>query len=61
MSVPLGDGGEKKFNWASELSTVFRNKPFGQQVKGLSHCGASTCAVESPVQTEDFEDSTWAA
>ena len=22
MSVPPGDGGEKKFNWASELSTV---------------------------------------
>jgi hypothetical protein len=21
VSVPLGDGGEKKFNWASELST----------------------------------------
>ncbi len=20
--------------------TIFRNKPFGQQVKGLSHCGA---------------------
>lgn len=22
MGVPLGDGGEKKFNWASELSTL---------------------------------------
>jgi len=21
MGIPLGDGGEKKFNWASELST----------------------------------------
>ena len=27
MGVPLGDGGEKKFNWASELSTIFQNKP----------------------------------
>jgi hypothetical protein len=26
MGVPLGDGGEKKFNWASELSTLFLNK-----------------------------------
>lgn len=25
MSVPLGDGGEKKFNWASELSTLKTN------------------------------------
>lgn len=36
MGVPLGDGGEKKFNWASELSTIFRNEPFGDYVKGLS-------------------------
>ena len=27
MSVPPGDGGEKKFNWASELSTIFHIKP----------------------------------
>lgn len=26
MGVPLGDGGNKKFNWASELSTSFHKK-----------------------------------
>jgi hypothetical protein len=36
--------------------TIFRNKPFGQQVEGLSHCGDETCAFERAVQTEDFED-----
>lgn len=28
MSVPLGDGGEKKFNWASELSTGSKTDNF---------------------------------
>ncbi len=27
MGVPLGDGSQKKFNWASELSTIFQTKP----------------------------------
>jgi hypothetical protein len=36
MGVPFGNGGEKKFNWASELSTFFRNEPFGENVEGLS-------------------------
>lgn len=27
MGVPLGDGGNKKFNWASELSTYLPYKP----------------------------------
>jgi len=31
MGVPLGDGGKKKFNWASELSTNDNADPFPQQ------------------------------
>ena len=30
--------------------THFRNKPFGQQVEGLSHLRNKTCAVERAVQ-----------
>ena len=56
VGVPLGDGGEKKFNWGSELSTLFRNKHFGQQVEGLSPFRDKTYAIELPVQTHDFED-----
>jgi hypothetical protein len=38
--------------------TFFRNEPFGENVKGLSHFSDETCAVEPAVQTDDFEDST---
>ncbi len=44
MSIPLGDGGEKKFNWASELSTIFRMKSivvFGGGLFIWNHRGAS--------------------
>lgn len=40
MGVPLGDGGQKKFNWATELSTIFRNKPivvFGGGLLAWNH------------------------
>jgi len=38
--------------------TVFRKKPFGENVEGLSHFRDKSCAVEPAVQTGDFEDST---
>jgi hypothetical protein len=38
--------------------TVFRKKPFGENVEGLSHFRDESCAVEPAVQTDDFEDST---
>ena len=39
--------------------TIFQTKPFGQQVEGLSHCRDKTYVIESPVQTDDFKDSTF--
>ena len=38
--------------------TIFFLKPFGHEVEGLSHFRDKTYAVERPVQTDDFEDST---
>ena len=34
-------------------------KPFGENVEGLSHCGDKSYVVETAVQTDDFEDSTF--
>lgn len=39
--------------------TVCPTKPLGQQLEGLSHCEDKTYVIESPVQTDDFEDSTF--
>lgn len=36
MSVPLGNGGEKKFNWASELSTY--TSPVNPVIHGVFFC-----------------------
>ena len=33
MGVPLGDGGQKKFNWASELSTWNNNSSSQSRVR----------------------------
>ncbi len=41
------------------LSTIFPIEPFGKHVKGLSHCGHKSYAIEQKVQTDDFEDSTF--
>ena len=37
--------------------TFFRKKPFGENVEGLSHYWAKSYVIETPVQTDDFEDS----
>jgi hypothetical protein len=37
-------------------ATNLQREPFGEDVEGLSHCGAKTYAVERKVQTEDFEE-----
>ena len=39
--------------------TILRNEPFGENVEGLSHCGDETYVIESAVQKDDFEDSTF--
>ena len=36
--------------------TVFREKPFGKNVEGLSYKRDKGYAVEMAVQTDDFED-----
>lgn len=41
--IPALDASGEKFNRRPVLSTIFREKPFGQQVKGLSHCGIGAC------------------
>lgn len=41
MSIPLGDGGKKKFNWASELSTYITIKPTVVYDGGLFVCNNS--------------------
>ena len=41
------------------IPTIFRLKPFGQQVERLSPVRDQTYAVELPVQTHDFEDSAF--
>lgn len=33
--VPLGNRGDKKFNWGSGHSIFFRDKPFGENDEGL--------------------------
>ena len=38
--------------------TIFLFEPFGHEVEGLSHFRDKTYAVERPVQTDDFENST---
>jgi hypothetical protein len=38
--------------------TVFRRKPFGENVEGLFHCGIEIYVIEAAVQKHDFEDST---
>jgi hypothetical protein len=52
------DTSDKKFNSRLVVPTVFLDKPFGQNVEGLSYFRDESCAVEPAVQTEDFEDST---
>jgi hypothetical protein len=37
--------------------TVFREKPFGKNVEGLSYKRDKVYAIEMAVQTDDFEDS----
>ena len=46
MGFPACHIGQKKFYWASVLSTIFREKPFGQQVERLSPFWDQTYAVE---------------
>src|SRR5579871_672015 len=38
--------------------TFCREKPFGENVEGLSHCGDKSYAFEAAVQKDDFEDTT---
>jgi hypothetical protein len=38
---------------------IFRKKPFGKNVEGLSYFREESCAVELAVQTHNFEDSTF--
>ena len=34
--------GQKKFNSHPLAPSIFRKKPFGQKIEGLSHCGAGS-------------------
>ena len=34
------------------------DKPFGENVEGLSHCGDESYIIEAAIQKHDFEDST---
>ena len=43
---PALDSGHKKFNRRPVLSTIFRKKPFGENVEGLSHCGEGSCGSQ---------------
>ena len=40
-------------------STIWNRKPFGENVEGLSYCGAKSYVVESAVQPDDFKDLTF--
>ena len=48
--------GQPRFKPAAVAPTIFQNEPFGKRVDELSHCGHETYAVETEVQTGDFED-----
>ena len=50
MGFPLGHASEEKSYWSAQLSTIFREKPFGYQVEGLSHFRDKTYADELSVQ-----------
>jgi hypothetical protein len=54
MSVPLGDRSQKKFNWASELSTIFRNKPIVVFGSGLFAWNHDVSRSPESVQTASF-------
>jgi hypothetical protein len=47
---PNAYAAEEKFHWRPVASTLFRNKPFGENGEGLSYCGAKSCAVECAVR-----------
>lgn len=53
VRLPLGNASEEKSYWSAQLSTFYREKPFGKNVEGLFHCGDESCAVEDPVQRVD--------
>ena len=36
VGVPLGDGGEKKFNWGSELSIIYPTRTCGENRESFS-------------------------
>lgn len=56
---PTLDTGDKKFNSRLVAPTIFRNKPFGEDVEGLFHFRAESYAVQGAVQTDDFEDAAF--
>jgi hypothetical protein len=43
---PAPDTGDKKFNSRLVAPTVFRKKPFGKNVEGLSYCGDKSCGSQ---------------
>jgi len=47
IAIPLGNGGEQKFNWASEFSTIFQNKPIVFSAVGflLGFAGILACST----------------
>jgi hypothetical protein len=51
ISVPFGDGSEKKFNWASEISTIFPTKPIVVLGGGLFALNHGLCRLFDSVQT----------
>src|SRR5208283_512889 len=58
MRVPRETGNRKLRGSNPFAPTVFREKPFGENVEGLSHCGDKSYAIETGVQKHDFEQST---
>ena len=50
MTVPLSDGSDEKFNWASGLSTIFQTKPFVGFDGGLFTGSGSVSHLSHSVQ-----------
>jgi hypothetical protein len=49
---------QEKFNSRPVAPTGRDKKPFGENVEGLSYCGAKGCVVEAAVQKDNFHEST---
>jgi len=57
VSAPPSDVRDAEVAGSNPVAPTFpRNEPFGEDVEGLSHCGAKSYVIETQVRTDDFED-----